>query len=110
MHFDIKKFKSDLPTLKVLTSYYDYAIFKDSVIAENIGTFNYSGKFSGYSTDFEDAELNTVKSLERTGKVRDYLVSQGISKTRFITLGMAESREKTMSKGENRINFKVKFN
>jgi hypothetical protein len=60
MVFDIKQFRSDLHTLKTLTSYYDYAIFKDSIITEDIGTFNYSGKFSGYSVDFEtDGDLET---------------------------------------------------
>ncbi len=57
MFFDFKKFQSNLPTLKVLTSYHDYAIFNDTVISQDIGNFDYSGKFSGYATDFETSGL-----------------------------------------------------
>ncbi len=85
MLFDFKQFKSDFQSLKTLTSYYDLALFNDSVLTQDIGSFNYSGKFSGYVTDFETSgkletdlgrlsfDLNMKPDTNRSLKYNGYL-------------------------------------
>ncbi len=96
MNFDFKQFRSDMLTLKEITAYHDFALFRDSSIAEDIGNFNYFGQFSGYTTDFEtsgwlNTELGSVQfnmnvkpDTSRSLKYKGSLETSGFRIGKFI--------------------------